>query len=206
MRLEPSLESLKWPTDSSGSSYVTENVKLLLTTAECRTESQLCSFFFCMGGQTYKPTIVLFVGHRQTAQNQIRRHKMRRLIRFSTVCKHKFLLNFELKWKIPTNNPKIGNGLVQLIRMGNYFRHKWVKGGHGARWLRVFWLEIEGFSSYRQCAKKTQIKYIAVISSGARCLNFVWVFINIHTLCMQRLLLSVCAYWQTLSLRWSTMR
>ena len=50
--------------------------------------------------------------------------------------------------------------------------------GHGARWLRVFWLEIEGFSSYCICAKKTQIKYIACISSGARCLYqhtyFVW--------------------------------
>ena len=32
-----------------------------------------------------KPS-VLFVGHRQTLQNQIRRRKTRRLIRFSTVC------------------------------------------------------------------------------------------------------------------------
>ena len=29
---------------------------------------------------------VLFVGHRQTVQTQIRRHRMRRLIRVSTVC------------------------------------------------------------------------------------------------------------------------
>ena len=29
--------------------------------------------------------------------------------------------------KIPPNNPKIENGLVQLIRMGKYIRHIWVK-------------------------------------------------------------------------------
>ena len=29
--------------------------------------------------------------------------------------------------KNPTTNPKIGNGLLQLIRMGKYIRHKWVK-------------------------------------------------------------------------------
>ena len=34
---------------------------------------------------------------------------------------------------------------------------------------QIFWLEIEGFSSYRICAKKTQIKYIAGISSLAGC-------------------------------------
>ena len=28
--------------------------------------------------------------------------------------------------KIPLSNPKMGNGLVQLIRMGKYIRHKWV--------------------------------------------------------------------------------
>ena len=71
----------------------------------------------------YKPR-VLFVGHRQTVQNQI---KTRRLICFSTVCKHKFLLKFEEKSKSPPNNPKIGNGLEQLITMGKYIRHKWVK-------------------------------------------------------------------------------
>ena len=45
----------------------------------------------------YKPS-VLFVGHLQTVQNQIIRRKMRRLIRFSTVCLQKFLLKFRLKW------------------------------------------------------------------------------------------------------------
>ena len=46
---------------------------------------------------------------------------MQRLIRFSTVCLQKFLLKFEyIKWKLPPNNPKIGNGLVQLIGMGKY--------------------------------------------------------------------------------------
>ena len=37
----------------------------------------------------------LFVGHGQTVQNQIRRRKTRRLIRFSTVCLQKFLLKSE---------------------------------------------------------------------------------------------------------------
>ena len=38
----------------------------------------------------YKPS-VLFVGHQQTVQNQIRRCIMRLLIRFSTVCSQNFL-------------------------------------------------------------------------------------------------------------------
>ena len=42
----------------------------------------------------YKPS-VLFVGHQQTVQNQITRRKIRRLIRFSTVCLQKDLLKFE---------------------------------------------------------------------------------------------------------------
>ena len=42
----------------------------------------------------YKPS-VLFVGHRQTVQNQIRRRKTRLLIKFSTVCLQKFLLRYE---------------------------------------------------------------------------------------------------------------
>ena len=67
------------------------------------------------------------MGHWQTVQNQIRRRKARRLIRVSTVCKQKFLLKFGIKMKNTTNNPKFGNGLVQLIRMGNYIRHKWLK-------------------------------------------------------------------------------
>ena len=27
---------------------------------------------------------------------------------------------------MPPNNPNIGKGLVQLIRMGKYIRHKWI--------------------------------------------------------------------------------
>ena len=42
----------------------------------------------------YKPG-VLFVGHMQTVQNQIRRRKTRHLIRFSTVGLQKCLLKFE---------------------------------------------------------------------------------------------------------------
>ena len=72
----------------------------------------------------FKPS-VLFVGHWQTVQNQIRRRKMRHLIKFSTVA-YRCLLKFEWKWKIPPNNSRIGNGLVQLIRKGKYIQHKWV--------------------------------------------------------------------------------
>ena len=42
----------------------------------------------------YMPS-VLYVGHRQIAQTQIRCHRMRRLIRVSTVCLHNFLLKLE---------------------------------------------------------------------------------------------------------------
>ena len=38
---------------------------------------------------------VLFVGHRQKEQNQIRRLKTRRLIRFSTVCLQNFISKLE---------------------------------------------------------------------------------------------------------------
>ena len=40
-----------------------------------------------------KPSI-LFVGHRETVQTQIRRRRMGRLIRVSTVCSYKVLLNW----------------------------------------------------------------------------------------------------------------
>ena len=42
----------------------------------------------------YKPS-VLYMGHRKTVQTQIRRRRMERLIRVSTVCSHKGLLEFE---------------------------------------------------------------------------------------------------------------
>ena len=42
----------------------------------------------------YKPS-ALFVGNRQTVENQIRRRKTQRLIRFSTGCLQKFLLKLE---------------------------------------------------------------------------------------------------------------
>ena len=66
----------------------------------------------------YKPCI-LFVGHRQTMQNHIRRRKFRRLIRFSTVCKQKFPLKLTIL--------KLENGLVLLIEVGKSVRLKWVK-------------------------------------------------------------------------------
>ena len=42
----------------------------------------------------YKPS-VLFIGHRQTVQTQIRHHRTRRLIRVSTVCSQNVILEFE---------------------------------------------------------------------------------------------------------------
>ena len=42
----------------------------------------------------YMPSI-LFVGHRQTVKTQIRRRRMRHLIRVSTVCLQKALSKFE---------------------------------------------------------------------------------------------------------------
>ena len=52
----------------------------------------LMLLFKCL---THKKPSVLYVGHRQSVQNQIRRRKTRRLITFSTVCLQKFLLKFE---------------------------------------------------------------------------------------------------------------
>ena len=50
----------------------------------------------------------LFVGHRQTVQTKIRRRRMRRLIRVSTVCLQKIILNFKYKLKIPLKWKWIG--------------------------------------------------------------------------------------------------
>ena len=70
----------------------------------------------------YKPSF-LFVGHRPSVQNQIRRRKTRRLIWFSTVCLQKFFLkNLNKNEKFRTTT-----WLVKLMRRGKYIRHKWVK-------------------------------------------------------------------------------
>ena len=65
------------------------------------------------GINTCKPSI-LFMGHRQTVQTQIRRHIMWCLIRIFTIC-----LQNEIKickkGKLPSNTPKIGNGIALLI-------------------------------------------------------------------------------------------
>ena len=76
---------------------------------------------------SYMPS-ARYVEHWQIAQTQITRgHRMRRLIRVSTVCLHNFLLKLEYKLKIPPNIPYNRNGLFQLITMGNFILHKWVK-------------------------------------------------------------------------------
>ena len=63
---------------------------------------------------------VLFVGHRQTVQTQIRCRTMRCLIRVSTVCLQNVLLKFDQKQKIQPNTPKIGNGFLLLIRVDRF--------------------------------------------------------------------------------------
>ena len=67
------------------------------------------------------------MGHRQTVQTQIRNRRLRRLIRVSTVYLQNVLSNLKKKnMKIPPNNPENRNGRVQLIRLGNSIRLKWV--------------------------------------------------------------------------------
>ena len=52
----------------------------------------------------FKPSVP-FVGHRQTMQIKIRRHRMWRLIRISTVCLQNVLLKFQLKIRKNTQQP-----------------------------------------------------------------------------------------------------
>ena len=86
----------------------------------------------------FKPS-VLFVGYRQTVPNQIRRSKMWRLIRFSTVClQNSVSFKIWIKMKIPTNTPNIGNGLVLLIEVGKSIRLKWVNLPSMQR-VKLFW-------------------------------------------------------------------
>ena len=58
-------------------------------------------------------TSVLFVGHMQTMQTQTRRHRTRRLISL-----HCCLTDFDFDEKYHPN-PLNGNGLIQLISVGN---------------------------------------------------------------------------------------
>ena len=51
----------------------------------------VATFVMCLFLNIYKHS-VFFVGYRQTVQNQTRRHKARRLIRFSTVFLQTYLL------------------------------------------------------------------------------------------------------------------
>ena len=72
-------------------------------------------------------TSVLFVGHRQIVQAEIRRHRLQCLIRLSTVCLQDVLLKFEYEWKSTPNNPEDENGLDHLIKVGNFIQLKRVK-------------------------------------------------------------------------------
>ena len=48
-----------------------------------------------------------------------------------TVCLQNVLLKFEeKKSKIPPNTPKIGNGLILLIRVRKSIGLKWLNNGH----------------------------------------------------------------------------
>ena len=62
----------------------------------------------------FKPS-VLYVGHWQTLQNQIRHHTTRYLIMFSTVCLHRFLLKMNKNEKYHQTTL---NGLIKLIEVG----------------------------------------------------------------------------------------
>ena len=76
----------------------------------------------CLPCLTHTSLTISFLGHRQTVQTQVRRRRMRRLIRVFTICG-----NVYLKYsKNEKDTPKIGNGLVQLIRMDVSSRQIWV--------------------------------------------------------------------------------
>ena len=75
----------------------------------------------------YKPSVI-FVGHRQTVQNQIRRHRTWRLIRFCTACIQNILLKYEWKWNLPPNNPYSRQCVVSLVLY-------WFNSGRVSSWL-----------------------------------------------------------------------
>ena len=61
-----------------------------------------CQFYRPFIHGTYP--IVFFMGHKQSVQNQIRRHRRQRLIRFYTLCLQNVLLKFQGNNLLP-NNP-----------------------------------------------------------------------------------------------------
>ena len=61
---------------------------------------------------------VLFVGNMQTVQTQIRRHKNEASDAGSPLFAYR-IFHYIKFGKINTNNPSNGNGLVQLINVGN---------------------------------------------------------------------------------------
>ena len=74
----------------------------------------------------FKPG-VLFMGHKQTEQSQIRRRNTRRPIWDYSVCLHDFHRKVKQKLKTTPNVPKSESGLIQMIGMGHSTRHKRVK-------------------------------------------------------------------------------
>ena len=68
---------------------------------------------------------VPFLGHRQTVQTHIRRHRARGVWSGSSLVANR---NIYLKSKMKkyTSTPKFRNGLVHLIRMGKSIRQMWV--------------------------------------------------------------------------------
>ena len=76
--------------------------------------------------KTIEPRL-LFMGHRQTVQNQIRHRIMQCLIRIFTVFLEYVLLKSKNKWKNQPNTPTLGNGFVLLISVRKSIRFKWVK-------------------------------------------------------------------------------
>ena len=67
------------------------------------------------------------LGHRQIVQIQIRRLRTRHMIRVYTASIQEFLSKIRLKWKSTPDTPKLGNGLIQLIRIKRSTLQIWVK-------------------------------------------------------------------------------
>ena len=79
-----------------------------------------------------KPRIYLykhsvhFVGYRQTVQTQVRRRRMRCLIRVSTVWLQNALLDLNINEKFRSTNLSNNNVLVKLILVVKFIHLKWV--------------------------------------------------------------------------------
>ena len=104
----------------------------------CRYEMTSNSFTL-LGRNTVNPYKhgIIFMGHMQTVQLLIRHRIMRCPIRNFTVCLDNLLHVLKFGEKKTTNIPKIGNGLLQLIVVGNFIRLKWIKFKNKMQILKI---------------------------------------------------------------------